>query len=226
MAASDDLGERLERLLQEISGLKRQIAVIESQVGDLRGRPASDGAQAPSPELVSRTFDFASANDPLDGIIKYLMAKDDHFVIASSSSFLNDDFTYSASQTLNSTTRHCFHSKNEKNQWIMFDFESARVAPTWYSIRSYNGANWHHPMFWVLEASNDAVNWHALEDQHRNSEEFVGCQLVTKSYELAGSQGSFRYIRLKQTGPSALGSHYLGLSAFEVFGTLTTVGPV
>jgi hypothetical protein len=59
-----------------------------------------------------------------------------------------------------------FHSANETNQFIGYDFrEMMQIIPTHYSLRSCNsGSNGHHWRSWVVEVSNHG-QWLDVVDQ-------------------------------------------------------------
>lgn len=59
-----------------------------------------------------------------------------------------------------------FASINEQNSWIKFDFINRKVRPNSYSIRTWNApAGSSHLMNWIIEGSNDDLEWKILDEQ-------------------------------------------------------------
>ena len=116
-----------------------------------------------------------------------------------------------------------FQSNDEPNSWICYNFKERRVAPTSYSIRM---CCWGFMRSWVLEVSNDGMNWEVV-DRQENSNDLRGA-FMTHNFVLSSPpSGSFRFIRLRQTGKNDGGlggcpDDTLILTALEVFGTLTS----
>ena len=118
-----------------------------------------------------------------------------------------------------------FCSDNEPDSWICYDFKEMRVTPTSYSI---GPSGWGAcPVSWVLEASNDRDGVWTVIDRRENIDELrrsqdkggdKGC-----NFTISGTDGSFRFIRLRQTGKNDRKRDSLIIGWLEIFGTL--VGP-
>ena len=105
------------------------------------------------------------------------------------------------------------------NQWIRYDFKGWRVAPTSYSIKASHCESLRS---WVLEASNDGTegSW-VVVDSRENNEDLKG-EDVTHNFAIsAPPSGSFRFVRLRQTGKNHNGANSLQLTSLELFGTLS-----
>ena len=99
-------------------------------------------------------------------------------------------------------------------------FMTRRVAPTHYSIRScYDERGGRHPKSWVLEVSNDNSSWNIV-DQRENNKDLNDKRVIRYFWIVCGSGGSFRFIRLRQTGKNHASSNLLCIASLEVFGTL------
>jgi hypothetical protein len=113
-----------------------------------------------------------------------------------------------------------WHSKNTPNSWVQFDFKSAAISPTHYSLKS-SGNSVQFPRQWELTGSNDETTWVVLD--RRDTRELDGTY-ITKTFPCSSRSASvgefYRYLRLTQTGPNAIGQHYLMLAAVEFFGSL------
>ena len=102
------------------------------------------------------------------------------------------------------------------DQWICLDFKGARVAPTSYSIRT---GDTNFLRSWEFEVSNDRVNWQQVDQRHQALEG----QYVTYNFAISNPPTrSFRFVRLRQTGPNSCGNNHLNISALEIFGTLSS----
>lgn len=116
-----------------------------------------------------------------------------------------------------------FHSYNVENTWLQYDFLKRKVIPTHYSIRSWglNGKGGHHPKNWVIEGSNDSVNWKNLDSQQ--NVEFLNDSKAFHTFDIKNvleSKEGFRYLRMRCTGPDCIGDNFMILSAVEYFGNL------
>ena len=110
------------------------------------------------------------------------------------------------------------------NFWICYDFKGRRVTPTSYSLRA---GPYEQPMSWVFEVLNDGSeeSWEVIDRRERDRTEIhtLYDSYVTSNFAIINPpSGSFRYVRIRLTGPTALG-HTICLSSFEVFGKLTDI---
>jgi hypothetical protein len=154
----------------------------------------------------------------LSGIISYLTAKcrgnvhDRGVVEITASSVCSTNSPQNASNLENQDL--CFCSEDKPGQWICLDFKTLRIEPMHYTIRTYLIG---HLMSWAVEGSNEGASWTEI-DRHENNSDLNGW-LYVKTFAVSWS-GSFRMIRLRQTGPNHLGNNYLVLGAFELFGAV------
>lgn len=120
-----------------------------------------------------------------------------------------------------------FQSKNEQNSWIKYDFKERKVKPTYYSIKTRpdGGKGDNHPKNWVIEGSNSGEDedWKILDS--RNNVSILDDSNVIHTFEIKNhlnDDESFRFLRLRQTGPNTQNGNYyfLTLSALEYFGIL------
>ena len=113
-----------------------------------------------------------------------------------------------------------FYSGREKNCSICFDFKDNRVIPTDYTIRSIAWMpNSCHPKSWVIEGSNNKLNWEIIDEK-------VNCPLlngssIVKTFSVDNkSKKEYRFLRMRLTGANWQGKSYLALESFEIYGTL------
>jgi hypothetical protein len=166
-----------------------------------------------------------SPSSPLDGIIGYLTTRscgnvsDRGVVSITSSSVWSSDSTHAAKNAADLSANSLFHSLDEENPWLCYDFKDMIITPSHYSIRSrYNGVpGGNHPKYWIVEGSNDGSSWIELDQRINNSDLNAGN--VTKTFPISNSS-QIRYIRLRQLGKNHAGHLRLVISSFEIFGRL------
>jgi hypothetical protein len=107
-----------------------------------------------------------------------------------------------------------FRSKDAPSQWIRYDFNEMRVAPTHYSIRSDDKCC---PKSWVLEGSVEGTIWIELDRREDND------TFHLHTFPIFYSTEQFQLIRFRQTGLNYDQNNTLSISAFEVFGSLIEV---
>jgi hypothetical protein len=164
-------------------------------------------------------------NKPLEGIVAHLTLKCHgnvhvHNVVEiTANRRYNTNMSYAEQNVADFTIHSLFHSANEPNQWICYDFKEMSVIPTHYSIESnYDGrVNGHNLKSWVIEGSCDQIVWVPLDIQESNND--LNDRGVVRSFEMIRSVRC-KLIRLRQTGKNHGGNDYLVISSFEVFGSL------
>jgi hypothetical protein len=157
-----------------------------------------------------------------EGVISYLNKccgqnpHDKGYICASGTSC--NELHYHAKNVADFQTNSWFHSQNEKNQWLCYDFKDMRVAITHYILRSPEASvGWYHLRSWVMEGSLDNEKWIELdcrrEEQRLNGSKFVcSCEVRTVVES--------RFIRIRSIGADWGGQNFLMIQAFEVFGGL------
>jgi hypothetical protein len=111
-----------------------------------------------------------------------------------------------------------FCSQGGPDEWISCDFKALRIEPTHYAIRTWEmGPNYGHLKNWAVEGSDDGAMWTEIDRRENNND--LNDKATVKTFAVVRS-GSFRRIRLRQTGPNHRGNNYLFLSAFEIFGAI------
>jgi hypothetical protein len=141
------------------------------------------------------------SDNPLSGIISYLTSQhcgnvsDRGIVTVSGSS------TYSSCAAKNAVdllSTSFFHSLNNPNQWLCYDFKDRKVRPTHYSIHAQSSN--HYLRSWIFEGSIDGSTWTELDchsnDQTTNSNHPIGAFSIS-------SDCKYQCLRLGQTGVNA-----------------------
>ena len=167
--------------------------------------------------LGEKFFNFEK-NQPLNGIFNYLTKKygdnphlENIIEVTASSSEYNSPY-----EILNYNWEDYWYSKNISNSYILFDFQKLKIRPCNYTLKTHNsGSGYSHIKNWILEGSNDLINWNILDQKLNNFDLNKKNSIFTfecKSLEY------YKYIKLKQVGKNHHGGDYLCLSGIEFFG--------
>ena len=118
------------------------------------------------------------------------------------------------------TTSEIWLSSNLPNSSYTITFKNHRFQMDSYSVRSRGDQDFNIPLEWVLEASNDLVNWVEIHHKHRNRE-LVG-KLIEKNY-ICPNQRFFTSYKFTQIGENAHNYDYekylFSIATLEFFGT-------
>ena len=172
-------------------------------------------------------IEFAPEEEPpLDGIIDHLTREckgnvhDRKVVKVTASSLLRNDTAYHAKNIVDLGTTSFYMSNDEPDTWICYDFKTRRVMPTSYSIKAQGDTpGGHHLKSWALEVSKDGDTWTEVDRREGNDE--LNAPHVVRNFKITDApHESFRFIRLRQTGPNHKGQDFLAFSGLEIFGTL------
>ena len=213
-------GEVME-LSEKVSHLKDAERRLEDGISSAE-KKAADVEKALRDEIQRLDVAMkAGPIDPLNGIIAELTRQcggnvhEKGLVEVTASSVSSN--SYQAKNAVELGTDSFFQSNSEPTPWICYDFKRQRVTPTSYSIRTVACCC---PRSWALEVSNDGEKWEAVDT--RNNNEDLNAEYVTHNFAIsAPPRGSFRFIRLRQTGKNHNGNDYLAITSLEVFGTLS-----
>jgi hypothetical protein len=110
-----------------------------------------------------------------------------------------------------SDSEYC--SKDERGQWVCWEFQESFIRPTHYTVRSSND---NYLKSWLVEGSMNGPKWTEL-DQRKNDTHLKGAFAV-HSFDVE-SPVECRFLRLTQTGKNHSDEDHLGLSAFEILGS-------
>jgi hypothetical protein len=172
--------------------------------------------------IIPERFHF-STSDPLEGIIAHLTRESganvaDHGIVGITASSLCDN-RYNAKYVADLTdVEHMYASKNEPNQWIEWNFETAEIERTHYSILTHTGAPGSgHMQHWVLEGRNAQEELGTL-DERRDDSQLNGRGRIA-TFDIT-NRLRIRMIRLRQIGPNHDGGHILKFVVLEFLGDL------
>ena len=169
-----------------------------------------------------------NSSKPLEGVIAHLTRQyggnvhDKGIVNVTASSVCNNDSSYLQKHAVELGTGSRWRSNDEPHAWLCYDFKERSVIPTSYSVTSIpEGSGGCHLMSWVIEVSKDGKenSWREIDRRDNNSDLNALC--VTVNFKISQvPDESFRFVRLKQTGPGHCGNNHADLSSLEIFGTL------
>jgi hypothetical protein len=155
---------------------------------------------------------------PLEGIFFHFLNQNrkEEIQITSSSTQAN-----SPSDVIDSSFNSHWVSDNQPNQFLKFDFGVYSVSVTHYTLRTYDYVfSGNHLKSWMLEGSIKDENW--IEIDSRSDCPDLNGKRFMKTYEVK-HQSFFRYLRLRQTGPSHCGTHMMAISNVEFFGIVVKI---
>lgn len=160
------------------------------------------------------------------GIMKFLVDETggnihDNGTIKITSNSINAD--HHPKNLVDYQNNNFYHSKDDGNAIITFDFKDKLVKLSSYSIQSYDlNSNWGHLKNWVVEASNDDQNW-IIIDRHQDDSSLNGPSIIA-SFDISDEDMIYyRFIRIRQTGNSWFytGNHnYIYFPYIEFYGKL------
>ncbi|KAK8835257.1 hypothetical protein M9Y10_017042 [Tritrichomonas musculus] len=112
-----------------------------------------------------------------------------------------------------------YHSNNQENSEICFDFKDKEIQITSYSLKSCNwGQNSNHLKSWVVEVSNDHQKWDEIDKRENNSilngSNFIG------TFDTKENKSFYRFVRLRQTGKSWCNNYCTVIASIEFYGKM------
>ena len=205
---------------------------FESLVRDVTQLKESEKKTPARPTLTHTRQFICYESSPLNGIISHLTREcggnvDDKGIVSVTASTVQSE-KYRPKYVVDFETEAYYASgpepllKNEASLWICYDFKERRVIPTSYSVKSHHFGPGHgHLKSWVIEVSEDGTknSWVKIDQQDNNFE--LNGRGVVRNFRISNVPAeSFRFFRLRQTGPNHRMEHYLAICALEIFGTL------
>ncbi|OHS96095.1 hypothetical protein TRFO_37763 [Tritrichomonas foetus] len=110
-------------------------------------------------------------------------------------------------------------STNSPGQWINFEFPKNKIYLTDYTLKTPNSrAGWNHLKNWVIEGSNDGVEWEEI-DQRVDNDELNGNNKVATFHCKYPKRA--KIIRLRQCGKNHRNADDIQLTNIEFFGRIT-----
>eukprot|EP00736_Rhodelphis_marinus_P009238 Rmarinus@m.26773 len=125
-----------------------------------------------------------------------------------------------------SRQRKKLQSANFEGSWCILDLGFSRILNcTAYTLQHGFDKPRHSIRSWVFEGSNDSLKWVLLRE-HKDDDSLCG-PYATHTWRLdLPKDASYRYFRIRMTGPDSSGKHYLRAGGIELYGTLTDETPL
>lgn len=162
------------------------------------------------------------STDRFSGIIKYLRNKagdDIGSKISITASSTNGPEYNPNNVIIYEDNYKRFQSENIPNSWICFEFKENKVVPTHYQIMPCCSPNYSNPKSWVIEGSNDDINWELLDERINCSD--LNYPYKPKIFHISNpNKNEFRFIRMRLTGPTWYDSNYFIFCSFELYGKM------
>lgn len=146
-----------------------------------------------------------------------------NIVSIASSSSLEDRYRKMKSVFNFENDKKIFHSNNEPNSWLKFDFINRKIKVSAYSIMSHGYENKKNNRLknWCIEGSNDEIEWNLI-DERKNVESVAD---KSAEYTFFVNQNDeendfFRFIRIRQTDVNNSNNYRMVFAAIEFFGSI------
>lgn len=146
---------------------------------------------------------------------KYMNPCDSGFVAVSCSGMMADSAPLSS--IVGRELVRCV-SKPIRNAYIQFDLRDLTVEPTHYMIRHYSSWDTECIRNWVMEGSNNGIQWDTLSEHKDDASLDKRGATVTFPVEADGRR--YRMFRVTQTGVNSNNHYYLACSGMELYGRL------
>jgi hypothetical protein len=171
------------------------------------------------PEAFEEKIDYREA-EPMNGVFAYLAQKhggNPHqkgvVYVTASGTLANHPW-----QVLDKDWKSHWVSEDSPEQWIRFEFKTARMFVTHYALKTYNScAGGNHLKSWVLDGSSSDKDW--LELDHRHGSNDLNGRSKVKAWAVK-NPGTYRILRLTQAWKTHCDSDIVALTGVEFFGTL------
>ena len=112
-------------------------------------------------------------------------------------------------------------SKNEENSNFTITFLHHQFAIDSYTLQSRLSSSSHNPVQWIVEATNDMINWVKIHEHPFGDE--LTTQGAIKNYQCPKKEffSSFRITQTGENSNTVMGqSHLLSFGQIEFFGAL------
>lgn len=162
-----------------------------------------------------------------EGIMHYLSEQtennihDDGIIEITSNSILSN--IYHPKNLVDYKSKTYYHSKDDGNAFVCFDFKDKLVQLSSYSIKSMNNnVHYSHLKNWTIEVSNDAETWKVI-DRHINDPILDAPGKVINFNIRKKNIDFYRFVRIHQTGNSwdpRSNHNFIGFYFMEFFGKL------
>ena len=121
--------------------------------------------------------------------------------------------------TMNCTNIGCPWQWGEAS---VFLGEGRSLVVNYYSLRHGDGDGSWRLQAWVLEGSNDGINWIVMM-AHTNDDSLPDQGYSEAAWKVEGAAQACRHFRIRMTGKNSSRSDHLHLAGIELYGRLATI---
>lgn len=191
----NEMTKLCKSLQNEMIDLKTKMKAIKTVDCQFRGRPFNG--------IFRHLSEEAKKNAHVAGIVDISASTSDH----------NEPY-----QIIDMGWDDLFFTENKPNQWIQFDFKQQSVKLDHYTIKTHKFPNnTPHLKHWVIEGSNDQEAWEEIDKRLIS---VLHGKNKFQTFPVKNSDGTYRYIRLREAGLNFKGNNVLALTNFELFGQI------
>jgi serine/threonine protein kinase len=219
----DALHREHEETAVQMRGLQETISSLGDRLTALEARAASG-----TTPIVVVEIDLPFGGDPFDGVFSRWRSSLDRspcdagLVVITGSSY-DDESQRNLPCLLDVDWDGAWRSERSDQGFLLFYFAAHSIWPAIYSLRSSNAqSGGRHLKSWMLEGSADGETW--VESHSIQNDDQLNGDGMAASFYCPERKGPFRYIRLRQTGPSHAGTLTgFSLASIEMFGLVSNV---
>lgn len=127
------------------------------------------------------------------------------------------DGTFKIKHAVDRNPATVWESQEATGNYFHLDFLSRKFKPNRYSWQARNDLAVFWPRSWVLEGSDDASTWTALDTRTNNT---TISSIGAWGTFTCTSANYYRYIRVRLTAPTHDGYNLMAINSFELYGVL------
>lgn len=195
------------------------------------GGGGGGGATAPQPVIINTALKFASNGDT-NGLLHYFGTKKGTAAFANpatsggpilaAESSINPGTTQGA-VNLSDRGAASAVTDNLPDQWWRWILpENHAIKIDYYTLKTREDADNHHPRGWILEGSDDGATWTTIDS--RTAQTTITGLGVFFGYT-AATATAYRRVRIRQTEANSSAGNFFCASDFEFYGTLVETRP-
>ena len=112
-----------------------------------------------------------------------------------------------------------YDSEDSPDSYLLFDFKEHRVSINAYSIKATNNPSPSYFTSWILEGSNDKIEWTRI-DTHLDDQRLVGRNKI-ETFNIQDqkvSKKKFKFIKIQMVGEATSNDYFFELKKIEFFG--------
>lgn len=220
----DTFLKRIEKLEQSQKELESNQKSNQKQIQEIQEAEKKNSEKIDK-HFNSQIIELIHQNGAeFNGINNYLINQTggnihDNCTVVITTNSSNGDYAHPKCLVDYQNQNNYYHSQNDTDIEVCFDFKNKKVNLTGYSIKSiWNGINSCNLKNWVVEVSNDKSQWEIV-DEPNNDSTLNGASLVAY-FSTKKTIDFYRYVRLRQTGRNWENDYLVIIVALEFYGKL------